>query len=298
MRRACRLVLAAVLTALAVSSVAAVGQVGPRAKADPPPPIVVTPVNPRIDEVGIAVTQPGHGGGSSGGTQTVSTYRGACDAECRANPRSQALFCGQLNQGGIPAATWASFLQAVGCAAGTQPAAAARPPTAAELAVAAYGRLRLPAPVPARYPTGTLRDGRSYTIVQTYMWFWSSPATWKPLSKRVCAGALCATARAAPMSLSFGPGNGEQGVSCPGPGTAWERPPGGSWIPTRQPQGCEYRYTTSTFGDPNGELTATYTITWQVSWTGTNGTSGRLNPLTTRADSTFAVAELQSVVTR
>ena len=76
------------------------------------------------------------------------------------------------------------------------------------------------------------------------------------------------------------------------------RPAGGSWIPTPQPQGCDYQYTKSTYGYPNGELTATYTITWGVTWTGTNGTSGTLNPLATTANSIFAVAELQSVVSR
>jgi hypothetical protein len=289
---------AAVLIALAVCPAAAVGGFSSTAMADPPP-IVVSPGEGQTgDDVGISVTQPGHRGGTTGSTQTVSRHGGTCDAACQANARSHARFCGQLTQGGIPAATWASFLQRVGCAASNQPASAPPPPTAAQLALAAYGRLRLPAPVPARYPTGTLADGRPYTIVQTYVWFWSSPATWKPLSKRVCAGALCATATAVPMSLLFDPGNGDQGVSCAGPGTAWVRPPGGSWIPDPQPQGCDYRYTSSTFGNPNGELTATYTITWQVTWTGTNGTSGRLRPLDTTADSTFAVAELQSVVTR
>ena len=298
MSRVRRLILAAVLAALGVGLAAVVGGLGATSKADPPP-IVVTPGDRHGNDVGISVTQPGSGGGSNGSTQTVSSHGGTCDAACQASSKSHARFCGQLTQGGIQAATWTAFLQAVGCGPGNQPTtAAARAPTAAQLALAAYGRLRLPAPVPARYPAGTLRDGTPYTIVQTYMWFWSSPAMWKPLSKRVCAGALCATATAVPTSLAFDPGNGDQGVSCAGPGTPWVRPPGGSWIPDPPPQGCDYRYTTSTFGDPNNELTATYTITWQVTWTGTNGTSGRLNQLTTTADSTFAVAELQSVVTR
>jgi len=171
-------------------------------------------------------------------------------------------------------------------------------PTAVELAQSAYGLLSLPDPVPSQYPTGSLKDGRPYTIVQTHMWFWSDPSVWKPLSKTVCAGALCATATASPSSLSFDPGNGDQPVSCAGPGTAWVRPAGGSWVPTPQPQGCDYQYTTSTYGYPNGELTAAYTITWGVTWTGTNGTSGTLNPLATTVNSTFAVAELQSVVSR
>src|SRR5215472_3197210 len=299
MRRAYTLIRAAVVLGLAAGSVAAIGGFSANAKADPPP-IVVTPGEGQAGhDVGITVTQPGHGGSSTGSTQTVSTHGGTCDAACQASLKSHAQFCGQLTQGSIPAATWTAFLQAVGCGPGNQPTtAAARAPTAAQLALAAYGRLRLPAPVPARYPAGTLRDGTPYTIVQTYMWFWSSPAMWKPLNKRVCAGALCATATAVPTSLAFDPGNGEQGVSCAGPGTAWARPPGGSWIPSPQPQGCDYRYTTSTFGYPNNVLTATYTITWQVTWTGNNGSAGRLNQLTTTADSTFAVAELQSVVTR
>src|SRR5262245_16766760 len=178
MRPTSGLIVAVVLAALTATSVAAAGQLAPSAEADPPPPIIVTP-NPRNQDVGITVAQPGHGGGSNSTTRTVSTHGSTCDAACQASAKSHARFCGQLTQGGVPAATWTTFLQAVGCAPGSQPSAAPPPPTAAELALAAYGRLRLPAPVPARYPTGTLADGRPYTIVQTYMWFWSSPATWK-----------------------------------------------------------------------------------------------------------------------
>jgi hypothetical protein len=186
-------------------------------------------------------------------------------------------------------------LAANGCPPWTRSAA---PPTTADLAQAAYGELLLPRPMPSRYPKGTLKDGRPYTIVNTHMWFWTDPSAWKPLSKRVCAGALCATATAKPTSLTFEPGNGDHAVTCPGSGTAWVSPTDESWAPGRQPEGCDYQYTRSTYGFPNGELTATYTITWTVTWTGTNGTSGTLNPLTTTANSRFAVAELQSVVTQ
>jgi hypothetical protein len=289
--RARKILQAVALTGLALSF-AAMGR-PPAVRADPPPPIVVVPGDNRGNDIGISVTQPGHPGHRG---VTTKTALGGCDAVCKANARSHSLFCSQLAQGPIPAATWAAYLKTVRCAAGNQ--AAGRPPTAAELATAAYGQLRLPAPVPARYPSGTLRDGRPYTIVQTHMWFWSAPSVWKPLSKTVCAGALCATATARPSSLSFDPGNGDQPVSCDGPGTSWVRPAGGSWVPVRQPQGCDYQYTRSTYGYPAGELTATYTITWGVTWTGTNGRSGTLNPLATRVNSTFAVAELQSVVSR
>jgi len=130
-------------------------------------------------------------------------------------------------------------LKVVGCAPGQT---TARQPTALELAQLAYGLLRLPSPVPSRYPSGTLADGRPYTVVNTYMWFWTDPSVWQPLSKRVCAGALCATATARPSQLTLDPGNGDQAVSCPGPGTRWARPPGASWVPPKQPQGCDYQY--------------------------------------------------------
>lgn len=174
------------------------------------------------------------------------------------------------------------------------------PPTAADLAQAAYGELTFAAVTPERYPSGTLPDGRGYTVVNAYTWFWVSTTSWHADPKTVCTpgGALCATAIATPTILTFDPGDGASAVSCDGPGMPWHRQASGSWVPERQPDGCDYRYTRSTFGAPSGVLTARYSITWTVTWTGTNGTSGTLAPLQTTATSTFAVAELQSVVIR
>lgn len=175
--------------------------------------------------------------------------------------------------------------------------AAPAPPSAIDLARSAYGHMPLLTPVPSRYPSGTLSDGRPYTIVQTRMWFETSPGSWAVRSKTVCAGALCATAVAKPSRLTFDPGNGDAPVSCPGPGTVFQRPAGGSWVPGVQPQGCDYQYTRSSYGDPNGEVTSVYTTGWTVTWTASNGQGGTFNDLQTDTTSRFAVAELQSVVT-
>ena len=275
-------------------------------------PIVVTPGDGSNSGVGIGVHGPGspgvggskpHGGGQAHSLNPC-LLNGA-SAACLA--WNQVHFCSAIAAdwaGGLKlvslrdlsAAQLASLnttLRANGCPARAAGGAAA--PTAAQLAVSAYGRLRLPSPVPGRYPSGSLQDGHPYTIVNTRMWFWAATASWRSLGKTVCAGGLCATATATPVSLTFDPGNGDAPVTCPGSGTAWARPMGGSWIPNAQPQGCDYRYRASTFGAPGDEVTASYTITWHVSWRGTNGTTGTLNPLTTSADSRFAVAELQSV---
>jgi len=304
-----RAVAAIVATLISIFALNDVGAV-----ADPlsAPPVVVTPGN--SGTVNIGVDGPGNagkGGGSTdtggGGTQIYPCSTDAGSAACVAY--QQANFCSTIAgdwAGGMkvpslnnlsPAqlASLNGSLATNGCPPWNGGVA---PPTAADLAQSAYGQLMLPYPVPLRYPAGTLQDGRPYTIVNTHMWFWSDRAVWKPLSKTVCAGALCATATARPSSLSFDPGNGDQSASCAGPGTRFVRLANESWAPGKQPQGCDYEYTRSTYGLPNGVLTATYTITWTVSWTATNGTAGTLNPLTTAANSTFAVAELQSVVTR
>lgn len=276
------------------------------------PPIVVSPNGPQGGNVEITVGTPGYGGsldgggvqgsgsgGSTSGCTNTDATNGGCNPCTAANSQSaacqawqQRLSCSLQNPAGADPAVFAQFVRAIGCATNTAP----RGPTASELAQRAYGQLTLPSPLPARYPAATLRDGRPYTVVRIHMWFWTDASTWNSVSKRVCAGALCATATARPSSLSFSPGDGGPAVSCHGPGTAWTRPVGGSWVPGRQRQGCDYSYRHSSFGAPGGEVTATYMITWTVTWTGTNGTAGALGPMNTAADARFAVAEAQTVV--
>lgn len=275
----------------------------PASSAKPPPGdgggVIVTPT-PGGDGVGIGVKDPGKpGGGGLRDGDGNGTGRGTtvcsvgemndCISPCESSPYSAACQAWSISQA---------------CADGEQdllpPGAckAAPPPVTAEtLAQEAYGTMPLVAPSPSRYPSGTLADGRPYTIVQTHMWFSTSPGSWSARSKTVCAGALCATAVARPTTLTFDPGNGDSSASCRGPGTAFQRPAGGSWVPGRQPQGCDYQYTKSSYGMPNGEVTSTYTIGWTVTWTATNGQGGTFNDLQTAATSRFAVAELQSVVT-
>jgi hypothetical protein len=204
----------------------------------------------------------------------------------------QSLFCSEQNPTGEDPVVFAQYMESVGC--GTENAVRV---TAGELAQEAYGELPLTKPTPDRYPKGTLPDGRPYTVVNTYVWFWDDTSTWGSVSSPpVCVGTFCATAVARPSSLGFDPGDGASSVSCPGPGTAFDRSASSSWVPGPQPQGCDYRYTRSTYGTSGGELTATYSITWTVTWTATDGESGTLAPLQTTATSRFAVAELQSVV--
>lgn len=176
----------------------------------------------------------------------------------------------------------------------TMPVAAPVLPTPAELALRAASTFELPDPAPGRYPAGKLPDGRPYTVVKAYTWYWTSAATWKSDSATARAGANWATVTATPVKLSFSPGDGSGGTSCAGPGEAWSSSYG-PWAAA--PSGCDYRYQHSSINQPGGMITATYTTTWQLTWVGSGGTGGTLPGRETTSQSTFAVAELQSVVT-
>ena len=112
------------------------------------------------------------------------------------------------------------------------------PPPAIVLALSAWGQLKMPTPVPSRYPSGTLpQDGHPYTVVKANTWFWTDAATWQPVSKTVTAGAVWGRATATPVTLSFTPGDGSAPVSCPGPGSEW-KPTEQTWLAPVNAQGC------------------------------------------------------------
>ena len=213
------------------------------ALADPgqPPPggggVTVTP-GPGQQGVGIGVTDPG--GNNSGTTTTGSTSggKGKSTDPCVYEPANPppgpdtpigseiAKYGGtaiyEICPGGSGGLVWVP-----------KGKAAPPPPTAIDLARTAYGELPLLDPAPGRYPNGTLSDGRPYTIVQTHMWFSTSPSLLvAACQRRSVLVPLCATAVAKPTTLTFDRcAMGDASVSCPGPGSTFQRPAGGSWVP-------------------------------------------------------------------
>jgi hypothetical protein len=167
-------------------------------------------------------------------------------------------------------------------------------PDPAQLAQQALQTLMIPGPTTGRYPAGTLNDGRPYTVVNAYTWYYTDPASFQALTATASAGGVSSTVTVTPFALLFTPGDGSAAVSCRGPGVPWA-PSDGPWAAS--PQGCDYRYPHSSIHEPNGEVTATYGIDWTITWTSNVGGGGTLPELTTTANSTFAVAEVESVVT-
>jgi hypothetical protein len=98
---------------------------------------------------------------------------------------------------------------------------------------------------------------------------------------------------ATPVGFTFTPGDGSPTVACPGPGVAWQARDG---LYAASPDGCDYQYTRSSVDQANGEITATYSIQWNVSWSATDGENGTFPAFATTANSTFAVIQVQTLV--
>jgi len=272
----------------------------------PPPPVIVTPGGGH-GGVRIGVHDPGSGAAPpGGGGSTIVPVGGGGAYQGGAGTSNNPFFPGNVGTNpsfplGCPPdpanAAWVAFCNPPAATPGA-PAAPPPPPPSIALARAAWGELVMPVPGPSRYPSGTLpQDGHPYTIVKANTWFWTDPATWQPVSKTVTAGAVWGKATATPVLLSFTPGDGSRSVPCAGPGSAWKANDQ-TWLAPVNPQGCSYRYTKSSLGvGGDDQVTATYTITWNVTWSGSDGTSGVFNNMQTSTNSRFAVAEVQTVVT-
>ncbi len=269
-----------------------------------PPPVIVEPG--RGSGVGIWVNGPGSGGsgGAGGGGGVVQPVVQNGPVATNNNP----FFPGSsptnpLFPLGCPPnptnAAWVAACNPTAPAAPGAPAAPPAPPPSIMLAQQAWGELTLPPPNPSRSPSGILKEsGHPYTVVNADTWFWTDPATFQPVSKTVTAGTVWGKATATPVSLTFTPGDGSHPVTCKGPGQVWQ-PNDQVWLPPANPQGCSYQYPNSSLGvGGDDQVTATYTITWMVTWTGSDGTSGAFNGMQTQTASRFAVAEAQTVVVR
>jgi hypothetical protein len=287
------------LLVIGLVSVSANAQAAP---ADPP--IAITPGVGNGGPIGIGVHNyplPPKQGGDRGpafeGVSAGSVRGDVCGDPTITCPAAvQAQKCGVINEtfgysGITDPARMNPILAANGCPIVGAAGAAPLPPTPGQLAQRAYGLLRLPAPTIERSPPATNSyKGVPFTWLNIWTWFWTSPVSYAPVSKTESVPGVSATVVARPSVLVFDPGDGSAAVSCPGPGRAWteadgdERPPGGC--------GFMYRHTSD-----GSILTATVTIRWDVTWTGTGGAGGVFNGMTTQAAGPLQVLDVQVVNT-
>lgn len=160
--------------------------------------------------------------------------------------------------------------------------------TPGQLAQEARDRLRLPVPTIRRSPDQDLRyHGDPYTWVHLWTWFWTDPATYRPLTHTVSVGAVSATVTAKPVGLLFDPGDGSAVVQCDGPGRAWTQSDGNA----APASGCgvDYQHVT------DGPVTTRVAILWRVSWTGSGGAGGALPQIQTQSTAPLRVLQEQVV---
>lgn len=125
-------------------------------------------------------------------------------------------------------------------------------------------------------------------------WFWVPRSHWHDVSLTVDAGPVWATASAIPTAISFVPGAGLGSVSCPGPGTPFNR----AWPATHQHTRCSYIYLRPSSGQPGSAYAAGLYVTWTVRWTGSGGVGGLITSgYTTGSAFAVRVAQAEALVT-
>jgi len=170
--------------------------------------------------------------------------------------------------------------------AATAPAQPRKAPTVtpAELAARQWRELPIPTPeVRTAPPRGS--DG----LVGLAEWFWVT--NWSTQSARAQAGGVWAEVAAEPTDLTIHPGRGLDSVTCDGPGTPYDPK-----LPaTAQRSDCTFTYDRSSAGLPHSAYTATVTVTWGGTWTGSGGAGGTLPALTRTTSIPIRIAEGQAL---
>ena len=138
--------------------------------------------------------------------------------------------------------------------------------TPADLAQVAIGDLIIPELHPKTAPPRG-HDG----LVGLPEWFWIPGLDWGAAkSPVITAGPVWAQATAVPTKIIFNPGGGLAGITCNGPGTAYQPK-----VPlSAQHTDCSYTYDQPSTGQPGNAYAASVTVLWNVSWVGSGGAGG------------------------
>jgi hypothetical protein len=164
--------------------------------------------------------------------------------------------------------------------------------TVVDAALEARGRLILPVPAPSLRPL--LRfGGRNGGVTGAPIWLWTNASHWSPggtpLTRRVQAGPVWATVSAAAVRMVWLPGDGSV-VTCLTPGTPLTDPSRGM---SGSPD-CGYTYRRTSANQSGGRYQVTISVTWAVTWVGSDGRSGALAPLTVATTFPYTVRQARA----
>lgn len=170
------------------------------------------------------------------------------------------------------------------------------PPDPADLASTLWVHMRTLIPAPGATTSPDLphntdaTTGQSVTYVNLWMWYWTPAKFWTPISQTLSQRGVTVTVTAAPDTLTYDPGNGAGPVVCATPpGRPWTAADGNS--DPHGLHGCGYQYIALS---PSGRtITATLSISWNVTWTSNVGVAGALPAITTSTRTVpFVVEEI------
>ncbi len=129
------------------------------------------------------------------------------------------------------------------------------PPTPAQLATVALGRLPLKTADVHTAPAPPLP-----TYVGVENWLWIPDDQWTSLSKSVTAGSTTVTATAAPQAVQWTLGT--TSLTCHDAGRAWV-----AGMTDQATTTCSHTYEVPSASEPNGVFTLGATIQYRVTWT-------------------------------
>lgn len=152
--------------------------------------------------------------------------------------------------------------------------------TPGQLAQQVRNRLQLPKPAVSVNPPND--DPARFQLVNFPTWWWVT--NFAPLKQRTDLGNVWAEVTATPIYSMFDGGQGDSS-RCDGAGMAWH--PG---LPGDFRGACSYTYRQSA-----ENVTATVTVTWQVTWVGSGSAGGTLDPMQLGMDLPLTVYERQAV---
>jgi hypothetical protein len=132
--------------------------------------------------------------------------------------------------------------------------------------------------------------GEDLTLVGTDTWLWvANPGdAYGTVSATASVPGITVTVTARARQVRWDMGDGQQ-VVCATPGTPWQVGMSGD---DPSPD-CGHRYTRESGAAPGGRFRVRATVTWDVSWTGTGGLGGDIDPLQMAATRPLRVVELQ-----
>jgi hypothetical protein len=131
-------------------------------------------------------------------------------------------------------------------------------------------------------------------VVNVGTWFWVPRTAWKPISVTAyiptSAGPISVTTTATPKNLTYSPGDGNDTVTCAGPGRPWTTALGDT-----ADSPCMYTYSTSSRTRSRTTFRAQMSIKWAVTWRSSLGIGGSLPSIRTGMGLDAYVRELQAL---